>query len=516
MVYRVLTELTVLIHFAFLVFVVAGVVLVARYKWLLVPHLIAVAWAIYVEASPGIICPLTPLENRFAILAGEAGYTGSFVEHYLVPIIYPDGLTRQLQWELAGLVAIVNLVGYGATIRRAVMTTTTSAAQATSVGIAARVASIDVIRGAVMVLMAIDHVRVYSGLPAGGPSPGIFFTRWVTHFCAPAFIFLAGTSAFLYGNRRSDLSRFLLTRGLWLVLLELTYFHVAWTFNFQFMQYELAGVIWVIGWCMILMAALVRLSVGMVAAIGLVIVAGHNLLDSYVAQLTPTLTDDAASNCWRILYVGFWAGPVRLGPNGPNLMVLYSLVPWIGVMAAGYGFGPILIREPSRRDRACLAIGLSATALFLVLRGFNLYGDPNPWARTLFSFLGTTKYPASLDFLLMTLGPTIALIPILERARGPLARALTVFGRVPFFYYALHIPLIHLLALVVSKARLGYVSPWLFENHPMGNSPPPEGYTWSLGLLYLVWAVAIAILYVACRWFASVKARRRDWWLGYV
>ena len=197
-------------------------------------------------------------------------------------------------------------------------------------------------------------------------------------------------------------------------------------------------------------------------------------------------------------------------------MVLYSLVPWIGVMAAGYGFGPILIREPSRRDRACLAIGLSATALFLVLRGFNLYGDPNPWARTLFSFLGTTKYPASLDFLLMTLGPTIALIPILERARGPLARALTVFGRVPFFYYALHIPLIHLLALVVSKARLGYVSPWLFENHPMGNSPPPEGYTWSLGLLYLVWAVAIAILYVACRWFASVKARRRDWWLGYV
>jgi uncharacterized membrane protein len=183
---------------------------------------------------------------------------------------------------------------------------------------------------------------------------------------------------------------------------------------------------------------------------------------------------------------------------------------------------------PARRNRACWAIGLGAIALFLVLRGFNRYGDPRPWAaatqgpsgappmRAWLSFLNTNKYPASLDFLLMTLGPTIALIPWLDRAHGALATGITVFGRVPFFFYVLHIPLIHLLALVVSKVRLGEVSPWLFANHPMGNPRPPDGYPWSLPLLYLVWAVAIAILYVACRWFAAFKARRSDWWLRYV
>jgi uncharacterized membrane protein len=197
-------------------------------------------------------------------------------------------------------------------------------------------------------------------------------------------------------------------------------------------------------------------------------------------------------------------------------------------MAAGYAFGSILTMEPARRNRVCLALGLGATALFLLLRGFNLYGDPRPWSATtpgpdgappmpaLLAFLNTTKYPASLSFLLMTLGPTIALIPVLDRARGALARWITVFGRVPFFYYVLHIPLIHALALVVSQIRLGAANPWLFTNHPMGNPPAPEGYTWSLGLLYVVWAVAIVLLYFPCRWFAALKARRNDWWLGYL
>jgi len=197
-------------------------------------------------------------------------------------------------------------------------------------------------------------------------------------------------------------------------------------------------------------------------------------------------------------------------------MVLYSIVPWIGVMAAGYAFGQVVMEDRVRRDRACLTIGLGAIALFLVLRGFNRYGDPHPWSHTLLSFINTTKYPASLDFLLMTLGPTLALIPVLDSADGAVARALSVFGRVPFFYYALHIPLIHTLAVVVSIIREGSINPWLFTNHPAASPPAPDGYMWSLGLLYLVWAIAVGILYVACRWFVGVKARRTDWWLSYL
>lgn len=391
-----------------------------------------------------------------------------------------------------------------------------------------RIASVDLIRGAVMILMAIDHVRVYSGLPPGGPSPGIFFTRWVTHFCAPAFLFLAGTSAFFYSRRHEGLSRFLVLRGAWLIVLELTFLRIAWTFNFDFAGYEMAGVIWCIGWCMILLAALVKLPTAALAAVGLLIIAAHNVLDPLAFGI-PQLGDGAFAQVWKILYGGFYGGPITLGPAGPSLIVLYSIVPWIGVIAVGYAFGRVLTGEPERRNRICLAVGLGATALFLVLRGFNLYGDPRAWTAmteasadgppampAVLAFLNTTKYPASLSFLLMTLGPTITLIPLLERARGAVARFVTVFGRVPFFYYMLHIPLIHVLALVVSQIRLGAVSPWLFANHPMGNPPPPDGYTWSLPLLYLVFAVAIALLYIPCRWFAELKARRKDAWLSYL
>jgi len=375
----------------------------------------------------------------------------------------------------------------------------------------ARVASIDLIRGAVMILMAIDHVRVYSGLPAGGPTAGIFFTRWVTHFVAPAFIFLAGTSAYFYGRKHTDLSRFLLVRGIWLVLLELTVIRVAWTFNFDFANYLLAGVIWVIGWCMIIMAAMVHARPRTVGIIGVAIIVLHN------AVMAPLMRALPLGESWKVLYIGFFNGPV----NGTPLIVLYSIIPWIGVMAAGYWFGTVLSLEPARRNRICVPLGLGATALFLLLRGFNIYGDPRPWSATppmpaLLSFLNTTKYPASLLFLLMTLGPTIALIPLLDRARGRVAQWITTFGRVPFFYYVLHIPLIHALALVVSAIRLGAVSPWLFTNHPMANPPAPEGYPWSLGLLYLVWAIAIVLLYFPNRWYAELKARRRDWWLKYL
>jgi len=387
-----------------------------------------------------------------------------------------------------------------------------------------RIASIDIIRGAVMILMAIDHVRVYSGLPAGGPTPGIFFTRWITHFCAPAFIFLACTSIFFYARKHTDVSRFLLVRGAWLIFLELTILRFAWTFNFDFAHYEMAGVLWVIGCCMILMAGLVKLPLQVTAAIGVILIAAHNLMDSHLGKLLDGMDSNRLSALWKIGYIGFFAGPVQFGPNGPNLIVLYSIVPWIGVMAAGYAFGKILLLDPASRNRACLLLGLGAIALFLLLRGFNLYGDPRPWhgpnanspMPAVLSFLNCTKYPASLDFLLITLGPVIALIPILETASDALSRIIAMFGRVPFFYYVLHIPLIHTLALVVSKIRLGYVSPWLFTNHPMGNPEPPDGYTWSLPLLYAVWAVTILLLYPACRWFVNVKAKRQDWWLKYL
>ena len=391
-----------------------------------------------------------------------------------------------------------------------------------------RIGSVDLIRGAVMVLMAVDHVRVFAGVPAGGPTPGVFFTRWITHFCAPAFLFLAGTSAFLYARKYDDVSRFLWTRGVWLVFLELTFLRVAWTFNFDFAGYEMAGVIWAIGWCMVLMAALVRLPLKWIGGIGVAIIAGHNLLDAHLGTLIAMLSTGSISGLAKIVYMGFFGGPIRFGADGPSLIVLYSILPWIGVMMAGFAFGGLLTLEPTRRDRLCYQIGLTAIVLFVLLRAFNIYGDPRPWTGPgselgrapgmppWLAFLDTNKYPASFLFLLMTLGPTIALIPVLERARGALADWLTVFGRVPFFFYMLHIPLIHVLALVVSRLRLGEVSPWLFTNHPMGSPPVPDGYSWSLPLLYGVWVVAVVILYVACRWFADLKARRKDWWLSYL
>ena len=378
----------------------------------------------------------------------------------------------------------------------------------------ARVASVDLIRGAVMILMAIDHVRVFSGVPAGGPDPAVFFTRWVTHFCAPAFIFFAGASAFFYGRTHRDLSRFLLTRGAWLVFLELTVIRVAWTFNFDFANYMLAGVIWVIGWCMITMALLVRLSPRVLGWIGVAIIVLHGAVMWPLVGLLP----DSLALLRNILYVGFFVDePARLWAGGPPLVVLYSFIPWIGVMAAGYGFGQILTLDAEHRDRLCRRIGLGAIVLFLVLRGTNLYGDPNPWSSDApLTFLNTSKYPASLNFLLMTLGPTIALIPLLERARGAAARFVTVFGKVPFFYYVLHIPLIHALALIVSQIRSPAATWWLFTNHPMGNPETPDGYRWPLPLLYLVFAIAVGLLYVACRWFADLKTRRKDWWLRYL
>ena len=389
-----------------------------------------------------------------------------------------------------------------------------------------RVPSIDLIRGAVMVLMAIDHVRVYSGLPAGGPTPGIFFTRWITHFCAPAFVFLAGASAYLYARKlaeagrdaRAELTRFLVTRGAWLVFLELTVLKLGWTFNVAYFPEAMAGVIWMLGWCMIGLAVLIRLPVRAIGVFGVAVIALHNLVGPALPGLIPSL-GGSLSGLWKVLYLGFYEGPVQLGESA-SLIVLYSIVPWIGVMAAGYAFGALLTLERGARDRWLYRIGLGAVAAFVVIRWADVYGDFNSWRDsdlpTVLAFLGTTKYPASLSFLLMTLGPTIALMPLLDRARGRVAAWITVFGKVPFFYYVLHIPLIHALALVVSRVRTDAVSGWLFANHPMQVPPAPEGYVWGLGTLYVVFALAILLLYFPCKWFVGVKARRSEWWLRYL
>jgi uncharacterized membrane protein len=386
-------------------------------------------------------------------------------------------------------------------------------------GVRSRIASVDALRGVVVILMAIDHVRVYSGVPAGGPTPGVFFTRWITHFVAPTFVFLAGTAAFLYGYKLGDrrqLARFLVTRGLWLVFLEFTLIRFAWTFNLDVTHYLLAGVIWVIGCSMVALAALVFVPVPAIATFGLAIIAGHNLMDVFARPHLDAIREGSANWIWSLGYFAF-----EVGGTDP-LVVLYSLVPWVGVMAAGYAFGFIFTLEAARRRRICLQLGGAALLLFVILRAVNGYGDPRPWQpsgswmASTRSFLNTSKYPASLLFLLMTLGPALLVLAWLEGANNRFVRIFQTFGRVPMFYYLLHIPLIHVLALAVSVWRQGSVSPWLFENHPMGNGPPPPGYMWQLWLLYLITAIAVLLLYPACAWYGRVKSASRNRWLSYI
>ena len=374
-----------------------------------------------------------------------------------------------------------------------------------------RVRSIDIIRGAVMVLMAIDHVRVYSGLPAGGPTAGIFFTRWVTHFCAPAFVFLAGTGAFLHGRKLGDpgkLARYLVTRGLMLVALELTVIRFSWTFNVDYAHFVLAGVIWMLGWCMVLLAGLIWLPTRAIGILGLIVIAFQQVF-GLLPRALPESMRSSVAGIWNFFYPS--------GAEGwPAISILYVLVPWIGVMAAGYAFGAIVIREPAERRRLCLKIGVTATALFVVFAGIIVFvapgnGEEGP---ALFRALNPPKYPASQPFLLMTLGPTIALLPFAERARGRIAEVLTTFGRVPLFYYLLHIPLVHVTALIVWFMRDGSIHAERFATAPFVSMPPDQ--RWGLPLLYLVWFVDVAMLYVACRWFAGVKAREQNAWLRYL
>jgi uncharacterized membrane protein len=373
-----------------------------------------------------------------------------------------------------------------------------------------RIQSVDILRGAVMVLMAIDHVRVYSGVAPGGPDPGVFFTRWITHFCAPAFAFFAGTSAFLYFMKVKDhgkLAQYLITRGLLLVFLEMTVIRFFWAFNVS-TDFILAGVIWMLGWCMVMLAALIKLQPRVVGLVGVGIILIQQAF-AFVPSLLPESASASFGKFWEFIY-----------PSGfetyAGVSVLYSLIPWIGVMAAGYGFGTVLMMDEKRRNKLCLTIGLTATALFIVVGSAMALSDPGDDAAPfIFRLLNQSKYPASQLFLCMTLGPIIALIPFAERARGWFANVLNVFGRVAFFYYLLHIIVIHVTALGVNMILYGDAHQEWYTTAPFVWLQ--DEFKWSLPLLYLVFLADVVVLYLVCKWYASYKQTHPEQrWLVYL
>lgn len=380
-----------------------------------------------------------------------------------------------------------------------------------------RLEAIDVVRGVIMIIMALDHTRDFFGIPGQNPTdiatttPALFFTRWITHFCAPVFFLLTGTGAYLSLAKKStrELSRYLFTRGLWLIFLELVIVRCfAYQFNADY-RVTLLLVLWALGWSMIALSALVHLPTALATTIGIVVIAGHNLLDG--VRITGPL--------WAILH-----GPGFV-LNSPDRVVFaaYPLIPWIGVTAVGYGLGQIYRWEPERRRAFLVRIGLALTAAFVAIRWINIYGDASRWSAqptsvmTIVSFLNTTKYPPSLLFLLMTLGPALIFLWALERGTSPLLRGALVFGKVPLFYFGLHFVLIHLFAVATCYARYG-TAHWMFESPDLGKYPftPPPEWGHSLPVVYLVWVSVVLATYPLCRWFAALKARRNDPWLSYL
>lgn len=388
-----------------------------------------------------------------------------------------------------------------------------------------RITSIDLLRGLVMVIMALDHVRDFFHVQGvtGDPTnlatttPGLFFTRWITHFCAPAFVFLAGTSAYIAGQRKTtkELSSFLLKRGIWLVLIEVVVITLAWSFN-PLYNVIILQVIWAIGMSMLVLGILVWLPFPVMMAIGILIVAGHNLLDTAEAA-----RNNQVGLLWKILHTpgGFIFEPVS---SNRGFLFIYAFPVWAGVMILGYGFGKFYQQHISStyRKKLLLAIGFGAIALFIVLRLLNQYGDPSEWRYqkdnvfTFLSFLNTTKYPPSLLYLLMTLGPSIVFLALAEKAQSRFNQVLITYGRVPFFYYVLHLYLIHALCAIVFFAS-GYSgsdivspqSPFLFR-------PPDFGF--SLWIVYGIWLLVVILLYPPCRWYDRYKSSHRQWWLSYL
>ena len=386
-----------------------------------------------------------------------------------------------------------------------------------------RVSSIDLLRGTVMIIMALDHVRdyfhadafVYDPLDLEKTSPLLFFTRWITHFCAPVFVFLAGTSAFLSGQKKTkrELSFFLLTRGLWLILLELTVINFGWLFNWQLPTLPLT-VIWALGISMVALAALIHLPKKVILAIGIILVAGHNALDGVNVAEPGT-----EKFVWALLHQ-----PGVFVVAGKNIFVGYPIIPWIGLMALGYCFGQLYTPryEVHKRKRILTIMGVSAIALFVVLRFTNIYGDASLWSGqssplyTFLSFIRTTKYPPSLLYILMTIGPALLFLAFTERPLGKIGKIVSVYGRVPFFYYLLHIYIIHLLALFAAEFAHNdwtdmIVSFWV------NFDPQLQGYGFNLWVSYVIWIVIVVGLYPLCRWYDRYKANNRHKkWLSYL
>jgi uncharacterized membrane protein len=411
-----------------------------------------------------------------------------------------------------------------------------------------RIDSIDLLRGIVMVIMMLDHTRDfvhYLALQGFDPtdlqhsSVKLFFTRWITHFCAPIFVFLAGTGTYLQlarGKSKRELSRFLVTRGFWLIVLEFTAVRCGAFFNFDYRFLGAAQVIWVIGVSMIVLAGLIHLPVRIVAGFGILMIALHNLLDRFHVQGWQG-PDSAVPSYWAklfmILHQGFEPFPV-LGWPSPVVFVLYPLIPWIGVMAVGYAFGALYQLEANLRRRLFLGMGVACTMLFFLMRAIDMYGDPFHWSRqatpamTIVSFFNVTKYPPSLLFLLMTLGPAmlaLAWFESINRLRGePALRVgsldsrvrsfFVTFGRVPLFFYLLQWPTAHLMSVLV-HAVAGKPIRWMFGSQ-IGLAGPPPGVGFNLAVVYACWIAGVLLLYPLCKWFAGVKARRRDWWLSYL
>jgi uncharacterized membrane protein len=385
-----------------------------------------------------------------------------------------------------------------------------------------RDASVDVLRGLVMIIMALDHVRdfIHRGAMSGSPTdlatttPVLFLTRWITHFCAPVFMLTAGLGAYLYmrhGDRtKGQLSWFLVTRGLWLIVLELTLMQLAYRFNFAVANPIFLLVLWALGACMILLAALVWLPMPLLASLSIATIVLHHLADGVRTQ-----------SFWILLHqVGAFPFAGRV------FIAAYPLVPWFAVMALGFCLGAVFNRDANTRRRLLLRAGTAMTVGFLVVRAINGYGDPSRWAwqssttLTVLSFLNTTKYPPSLAFLLMTLGPALILLSWLDGRRLSRPNPLVVFGRVPLFYFVLHFFAAHAAIVVLSIARYGRAAMgFMFQPVPSMGGPvkafPPD-FGYDLWVAYAVWIALVVALYPVCRWFAGIKERRRSGWLSYL
>ncbi|MFL5519002.1 MAG: DUF1624 domain-containing protein [Gemmatimonadales bacterium] len=372
---------------------------------------------------------------------------------------------------------------------------------------------VDLLRGLVMVIMVLDHVRGFLTNVTFDPTDmartdlALFGTRWITHFCAPVFVFLAGASAWIAGTRRTrgELTRLLLTRGAWLVLLEFTVISFGWYFSFHWNLGARAQVIWAIGASMIALAGLTRLPRPAVAGVGLLLVAGHNLLDG----ISPESLGRWAP-LWMVLHVRGQLGVVPV-------QLIYPVLPWIGVMALGYAAGPAIFSPDPVTSRRVAWVGVALIAGFAVLRGLNGYGDLLPrlenggTAIMAMSFLNTTKYPPSLDYVLMTLGPALVALHAFRGAGGPLARVMVTFGRVPFLFYVTHLYLVHAVAVAAGVGQ-GYPVSSMLVMH--GYSP--AGFGFGLPVIYLVWLAVVVALYPLCRRYAELKGRSRAWWLSYL